>query len=243
VHPLHAAQADDHVLGADDLPDAAGEVPAQGQAEPARQLAGDRDHQRPHPVGELWRMSGPGCVLEREALLHPAPPPLADPRRALAQAACRLWAAQVGLRVQQQDEPGPLHLGVREGLGTGPGPGLGDLSLGEARLVGRRRATVPGVTGTGRGLYRRQRRASVGRIGSKSTLPTDAPFSRLQPVAAWLPPGGGRGRSPSRPRPMPGYRSPQARRAVTPSASKGTAVSSRTKSSNSRPAYLSLPLA
>jgi len=30
---------------------------------------------------------------------------------------------------------GQVHLGVREGLGTGRGPGLGDLGLGEARLV------------------------------------------------------------------------------------------------------------
>jgi hypothetical protein len=77
-HPLHGAQAYDHIFSADDLPDAAGEVPAQGQVEAAGQLAGDRDHQRPDPVGELGRTSGPGRVLEREPLLHPAPPPLAD---------------------------------------------------------------------------------------------------------------------------------------------------------------------
>src|SRR2546423_2826457 len=95
-----------------------------------------------------------------------------------------MWAAEVGLLVERKDEPSSLDLGVREGLGTGPRLSLGNLGFGEARLVSGRRATVPGVTGTGRGLYRRQRRASVGRIGSKSTLPTDAPFIRLQPVAA-----------------------------------------------------------
>ena len=247
-HPLHGAQADDHVLGADDLPDAAGEVPAQGQAEPAWQLAGDSDHQRPHPIVELGRTSGPGRVLEREPLLHPASPPLADPRRALAQPSCGLRAAKVGLLVQQEGEPGSLHLGVWEDLRTSPGPGLVDLGLGEARLVGGRRATVPGVTGTGRGLYRRQ--GAPPSVGSSARRP----FQRtrrslgynLLPLAS-MPSGVdrraadeaalrvGRVRSPAS--------LPNAGRTVPPIHSNKDGHSSRTKSSNSRPAYLSLPFA
>jgi hypothetical protein len=187
---LDAAQADLDPLAGDHLPDAGGEVPTQGQAALAGKLAGDGDHQRPHPVQDAARTPVPWRILQREPLLDPASAPFAHPRDALAQAPCRLRAAQVGLLVQQEDEPGPLHLGVREGLGTGPGSGLGDLRLREARLVLGRRATVPGVTGMERRLYRRQRRVSVGRIGCKSNLPTDAPSSALQLVAplpgAWL---------------------------------------------------------
>src|SRR5262245_11099884 len=65
--------------------------------------------------------------------------------------------------MEQEHEPSPLYLAVREGLGAGPGPGLRDVGLG------------------------RQWRVSVGRIGYKTTLPTDAPFLWLPFVAGKLP--------------------------------------------------------
>src|SRR6266542_195938 len=181
---LDAADADRDSFTGDDLPDAGGAVPAQGQAALAGQLAGDGDHQRPHPLQESPRTPASRRISEREPLLHPAPPPLAHPRGALAQAPRRLRAAQVGLFIEQEHEPSPLHFAVRKGLRAGPGLGLGDLGRGEARLVQRGRATVPRTTGRGRRLYRRQRRVSVGRIGCKSNLPTDAPFFWLPPAAA-----------------------------------------------------------
>jgi hypothetical protein len=133
-------------------------------------------------VGELLGAPRTRRVLEREPVLRPPSSPLADPRQALAQTPGGVRAAHVGLFVQQEHEPGTLHLGVWEVVGGGPDLGLGDLRLGEDWLVLGRRATVPGP-GTGHRLYRRQRRASVGRIVGKTTLPTDAPLPRLLLVA------------------------------------------------------------
>jgi hypothetical protein len=85
--------------------------------------------------------------------------------------------------MQEQGQPSPLDLSVWSGLGVGQGLRLSEVGLREARLVLGRRATVPGSMGTGRKLYRRQWRASVGRIVGKTTLPTDAPFLWLPFVA------------------------------------------------------------
>jgi len=79
-------------------------------------LGGDRDHQRPHPIGELGRTSGPGT---RPGARTPPPPGAAatsNPRRGLAQALCRLRAAKAGLLVQQEGRPGQFYLEVRDSL-------------------------------------------------------------------------------------------------------------------------------
>jgi len=49
---------------------------AEGQVESARQLAGDGDHHRQHPVCELLRALRPRCISQREPCLDPASAPL-----------------------------------------------------------------------------------------------------------------------------------------------------------------------
>ncbi len=84
--------------------------------------------------------------------------------------------------MQEQDQPSTLALGM-EGLSLADHtPCFDKLGFGEAGLVQGRWAAVP-VVDTGRWLYREQWRASVGRIGFKTNLPTDAPFLWLPFVA------------------------------------------------------------
>jgi len=125
-HPLDRAQADLYLPLRHHLPDAGGEVTAQGQPPLGEQLAGagDGDHQRLHPIGEAGGAAGSFGVGQAEALVGLTAAPLVHPRGTLTEPACRSRGPQVGPLVQEEGEAGPLDLGVRGGRRVGHPPGL-----------------------------------------------------------------------------------------------------------------------
>jgi hypothetical protein len=145
--PLDRAPTNPYLLLPHHLPDAGGEMPAQGQPLLGEQLAGDGDHWRPHPVGEAGGRPGHSA----SARLKPCSAQWRRhfPGEALAEPVCRFRGPQAGGSRTRRVRA--LGLDVRGGQRVGHPPGLVDLGVGESGLVLGWRASVLGVASRGPG--------------------------------------------------------------------------------------------